>query len=67
MPLGFKSPPAGLPNRRMKERKKKMSKTTTHRDPIRRAARIEKRAKKRVETAMRKNLVKMMRNRVKGR
>jgi len=39
-----------------------MAKITTHRDPIRRAARIERRAKKRVETAMRKKLVKMMRN-----
>ena len=56
-----------MPNRRMKERKKKMAKITTHRDPIRRAARIEQRAKKRVETAMRKKLVKMMRNQVKGR
>jgi len=43
----------------MKERKTKMAKITTHRDPIRRAARIETRAKKRVETAMRKKLMKM--------
>ena len=38
-----------------------MAKEMTHRDPIRRAERIERRAKKRVETAMRKKLVKMMR------
>ncbi len=44
----------------MKERTTKMAKETTHRDPIRRAERIERRAKKRVETAMRKKLVKMM-------
>jgi len=42
----------------MKERKTKMAKETTHRDPIRRAERIERRAKKRVETVMRKKLVK---------
>ncbi len=40
------------------ERKTNMAKITTHRDPIRRAARIERRAKKRVETIMRKRLVK---------
>ena len=39
-----------------------MAKETTHRDPIRRAERIERRAKKRVETVMRKELVKMMRD-----
>ena len=39
-----------------------MAKTTTHRDPIRRAARIERRAKKRVETVMRKKLVKTRKN-----
>ena len=50
-----------LPNR-MKERKPTMAKETTHRDPIRRAARIERRAKKRDETAIRKKLVKMMKN-----
>ncbi len=37
-----------------------MAKETTHRDPIRRAERIERRSKKRVETAMRKKLVKTM-------
>ena len=46
----------------MKERKTKMAKETTHRDPIRRAERIERRAKKRVETAMRKKFMKMMKN-----
>jgi hypothetical protein len=46
----------------MKERKTKMAKETTHRDPIKRAERIERRAKKRVETAMRKKLVKTMRD-----
>jgi len=35
-----------------------MAKETTHRGPIRRAERIERRAKKRVETVMRKKLVK---------
>ncbi len=39
-----------------------MAKETTHRDPIRRAERIERRANKRVETAMRKKLMKMMKN-----
>ena len=39
-----------------------MPKETTHRDPEKRAARIERRAKKRVETAMRKKLAKMMKN-----
>jgi len=43
----------------MNERKK-MSKTTTHRDPIKRAARIERRAQKRLETVMRKKSVKKM-------
>jgi|TARA_B100000809_G_scaffold11677_1_gene10885 hypothetical protein len=43
----------------MNERKK-MAKTTTHRDPIKRAARIERRAQKRLETVMRKKLVKKM-------
>ena len=42
-----------------------MAKESTHRDPIRRAERIERRAKKRVETAMRKKLVKMIRNNAK--
>jgi len=51
-----------LPPNRMKERKTKMAKETTHRDPIKRAERIERRAKKRVETAMRKKLVKTMRD-----
>jgi len=45
-----------------KERKTTMAKETTHRGPIRRAERIERRAKKRVETAMRKKLVKTMKN-----
>ena len=39
-----------------------MAKTTTHRDPIRRAARIDRRAKKRVETVMRKKLVETRKN-----
>ena len=39
-----------------------MAKESTHRDPIRRAERIDRRAKKRVETAMRKKLMKIMRN-----
>ena len=43
----------------MNERKK-MAKTTTHRDPIKRAARIERRAQKRLETVKRKRLVKKM-------
>ena len=37
-----------------------MAKTTTHRDPIKRAARIERRALTRLETVMRKKLVKKM-------
>jgi len=48
------------------ERRTKMAKETTHRDPPRRAARIERRAKKRVETAMRKKLVKMMKSAASG-
>jgi len=43
----------------MNERKR-MAKTSTHRDPIKRAARIERRAQKRMETVMRKKLVKKM-------
>jgi len=58
------SPTAGdnafdFPHHEMNERKK-MAKTTTHRDPIKRAARIERRAQKRLETVMRKKLVKKM-------
>ena len=37
----------------------KMPKETTHRDPEKRAARIERRAKKRAETANRKRLFKI--------
>jgi hypothetical protein len=37
-----------------------MPKETTHRDPEKRAARIERRAKKRAETANRKRLFKIM-------
>ena len=43
----------------MNERKK-MAKTTTHRDPIKRAARIERRTQKRLEAVMRKKLVMKM-------
>ena len=43
-----------------------MAKETTHRDPIKRAERIERRAKKRVETAMRKTLVKLMKHGASG-
>ena len=50
---------SGFLHREMNERKK-MAKTTTHRDPIKRAARIERRAQKRLETVMRKKLVKKM-------
>jgi len=46
-------------HREMNERKK-MAKTTTHRDPIKRAARIERRTQKRLEAVMRKKLVKKM-------
>ena len=50
---------SGFLHREMNGRKK-MAKTTTHRDPIKRAARIERRAQKRLETVMRKKLVKEM-------
>ena len=40
----------------------KMPKETTHRDAEKRTARIERRAKKRAETVMRKKLVKMRKN-----
>ena len=40
----------------------KMPKETTHRDPEKRTARIERRAKKRAETVMRKKLVKTRKN-----
>lgn len=39
-----------------------MVKTTTHRNPISREARIERRAKKRDETVLRKKLVKSRKN-----
>ena len=61
----LKAPPtagdklSGFLHREMNERKK-MAKTSTHRDPIKRAARIERRAQKRMETVMRKKLVKKM-------
>ena len=40
-----------------------MPKETTHRDPETRAARIERRAKKRADTAARKQSVKASKNR----
>jgi hypothetical protein len=45
------------------EKERKMAKETTHRDPIKRAARIERRAKYRAETVMRKKIVKAMKSR----
>lgn len=42
----------------MSNERAKMPKETTHRDPEKRAARIERRAKKRVETVNRKRLMK---------
>jgi len=41
-----------------------MAKETTHRDPERRAARIERRARKRAETVMRRQAMKARKNRV---
>jgi hypothetical protein len=41
-----------------------MPKETTHRNPETRAARIERRAKKRVDTVARKKIMKMMKTRV---
>ena len=40
----------------------KMAKETTHRDPEVRAARIERRAKKRADTVMRKQIMKARKN-----
>ena len=42
---------------------RKMPKETTHRNPETRAARIERRAKKRADTATRKKIMKMMKAR----
>ncbi|MDE0720357.1 MAG: hypothetical protein OSB75_07355 [Dehalococcoidia bacterium] len=39
-----------------------MPKETTHRDPEKRAARIEKRARKRADTASRKQIIKSRKN-----
>ena len=41
-----------------------MPKETTHRDPETRAARIERRAKKRADTVTRKKIMKNMKNQV---
>ncbi len=41
-----------------------MAKEATHRDPERRAARIERRARKRAETVMRRQAMKVRKNRV---
>ena len=50
------------PGRDSEKERVTMPKETTHRDPEKRAARIERRAKKRVETVMRTKLVKMMKS-----
>ncbi len=39
-----------------------MAKESTHRDPEKRAARIERRARKRAETVLRKQIVKARKN-----
>ena len=44
-------------------KERKMPKETTHRNPETRAARIERRAKKRADTATRKKIMKMMKAR----
>ncbi len=46
------------------EKENNMPKETTHRDPEKRAARIERRAKKRADTVARKKIMRSMKTRV---